>query len=389
MWDRDPHTAAKHDLLRRYLEAWTPILLQRFPRVTYAEGFAGPGVYTRGEPGSPIIALQTFLARRDLLDGGKRLSMVLVDADQRRIKRLHDEIDKALAEHGRRKPETLRIATRGGECADILHTELTKVAAFGQPIFAVLDSYGGPVVPFDLLKAIAANRSSEVLVTFGTRYLIQFGEVEQPREAGDWAFGGTHWQTVSEQPSQAKKKFLVDAYRKTLNNAGFAYTLTFEMLDEQGHALFLIFGTNGEKGLAKMKDAIWKVDPIAGVRYRDPHDQAQALLDLVADPDKAALARMLLAELGDRPAGVEALRRFSLLETIYRPEHVIPTVRKLIKDGGLETVPAGQRVTRATVVRSLPGKPKARQSANAKQAATVTQKAKPNQKTVALTLFDI
>lgn len=359
VWKRDAHTAAKHDLLRRYLEAWTPILLQRFPRVTYAEGFAGPGIYKGGEPGSPVIALDVFLNRRDLLDAGKRLSMVLVDADRARVEHLRGQLAQTLAAHGRPKPATLDIHAQNGECGDVLQSELAKVAAFGQPIFAVLDSFGGPDIPFDLLKAIASNKSSEVLVTFGTSFLTRFGDVAQHQESGDRAFGGAHWRAVTSQPPHAKKTFLVDAYRETLKTAGFAHSLTFEMIDEAGHALFLIFGTNGPRGLEKMKDAIWKVDPIAGVSYRDPRDEDQTLLDLVAETDKPSLGRMLLAALGDRTMDVEALRQYALFESVYRPEHVIPTVRGLIADGALQTVPSGKGVTRATALRRTGRRPRA------------------------------
>lgn len=357
VWDRDPHTAAKHDLLRRYLEVWTPILLSRFPRVTYAEGFAGPGVYTKGEPGSPVIALDVFLRHRAVLDEGKKLAMVFVEEDKRRVKRLDQELDQALTQHSRPKPANLRICTQQGDCAQILGESLAQTGAFGQPIFAVLDSYGGPDVPFDLLKAIAANTASEVLVTFGPPFLTRFGKVSQHQQAGDRAFGGTHWQGVTQQAPGDKSAFLVNAYRQTLRMAGFEHSLTFEMVDEGGHPLFLIFGTNGERGLEKMKEVLWKVDPLGGVRYRDPHDPAQALLELVAEPDKAALARMLLVEIGDRRTDVETLRRFALLETIYRPEHVISTVRRLIKDKALETVPAHKGVTRTTVVQKTIDQP--------------------------------
>ncbi len=64
-WTIVEHTSAKHDIYRRYLGRWFPILLggqNAYPSGTYAEGFAGPGVYRDGEPGSPIIALRTFLA---------------------------------------------------------------------------------------------------------------------------------------------------------------------------------------------------------------------------------------------------------------------------------------------------------------------------------------
>src|SRR5689334_167551 len=99
LWDADPHTTAKHRLLENYLAAWLPTLLQgRSRRVTSAEGFAGPGIYRGGEPGSPVIALRTFLAHRNLLEADRTVDMVLVEEDGRRLAELRREMDRALAE---------------------------------------------------------------------------------------------------------------------------------------------------------------------------------------------------------------------------------------------------------------------------------------------------
>lgn len=57
VWPLEPHTAAKHALLKNYLGAWFPILASARGRVVFLDGFAGPGHYDGGEPGSPIIAL--------------------------------------------------------------------------------------------------------------------------------------------------------------------------------------------------------------------------------------------------------------------------------------------------------------------------------------------
>jgi three-Cys-motif partner protein len=62
IWPLEPHTRAKHEILKRYLQAWMVILSQgRFPEILYIDGFAGPGQYEGGEAGSPIIALDTAL----------------------------------------------------------------------------------------------------------------------------------------------------------------------------------------------------------------------------------------------------------------------------------------------------------------------------------------
>lgn len=59
-----PHTAAKHRMLRGYLDAWLPILGQsqtgRRPLVLI-DGFAGPGRYDNGRQGSPLVMLDAYL----------------------------------------------------------------------------------------------------------------------------------------------------------------------------------------------------------------------------------------------------------------------------------------------------------------------------------------
>jgi len=62
VWELEPHTRAKHEILRRYLQAWIPILSQGgFKNILYIDGFAGPGRYAGGEDGSPIIAVKSAL----------------------------------------------------------------------------------------------------------------------------------------------------------------------------------------------------------------------------------------------------------------------------------------------------------------------------------------
>jgi len=68
-WELDPHTTAKHDILRRYLAAWFPILGAYHNRIVYIDGFSGPGRYKNGEPGSPMIALYVAVNHRKLTAG--------------------------------------------------------------------------------------------------------------------------------------------------------------------------------------------------------------------------------------------------------------------------------------------------------------------------------
>jgi len=334
VWARDPHTAAKHDLLRHYFAAWLPILFQTHPHLTYAEGFAGPGVYKDDEPGSPVIALEVIASHRDLvaLHAHRVVDVVFVEEHSGRRDRLVHELGRAHDRLGV-PPANVRVHPPvRGDCAEELPKLLTELDGWGAPMFVVLDSFGGPDIPFVLLRSIAQNPSGEVLATFGPTFLTRHGENPQHAESGDLAFGDTDWQGVFDQPSERKWAYLVDAYRTSLHKAGFAYVLSFEMVDERGNQLWLMFGTNSKKGLAKMKDAMWAVDPAYGVRYRDPRDPNQMALDIEQDPDTAPLSRMLLDLLADGPRTLDELREYALVETVYRPQQVRPVVQRLLSE---------------------------------------------------------
>jgi three-Cys-motif partner protein len=171
VWDADPHTLAKHRLLQTYLAAWLPTLFHGgFDKVTYAEGFAGPGIYRGAQPGSPVIALRTFLGQRSLLAAGRTDNLVLVEENQRRIAELKRQMGRTLAEEPA-VPAGMSIEYVWGDHAEVLLPALERIGAMQRPVFAFLDSYGGPDVPLEVARRIGRAPSSEVLVTFGTNCL--------------------------------------------------------------------------------------------------------------------------------------------------------------------------------------------------------------------------
>jgi three-Cys-motif partner protein len=344
--------AADGGLLERYLQAWYPILMQapQYRVLTYAEGFAGSGIYAGGEPGSPVIAAGVFLSRKQFLQAGKRLNMVLIEADKRRLDRLRQEMDAAIARLGP-KPDALQVFYQPGECATELLPTLSRAGARDGPIFAVLDSFGGPDVPLTLARAIAEAPSSEVLVTFGTNFLTRFGGRQAHQESGDQAFGGMHWRQVRQLPAGDKKAFLVGAYRRSLQRAGFRYVVSFEMTDDTGADLHLVFGTGSRKGLEKMKDAMWGVDPVRGLRYRDPRDPAQLALGLDLHPDLRPLEHALLAELDRGQRTVAQLQDHALLETVYRGPHATRAVQAMLRRGLVECDAAEGQLRKTTRIR--------------------------------------
>lgn len=100
---------AKHAILQRYLNAYLPILshnkyqfeMNGYTKIFYVDGFAGPGYYTEAEneeevSGSPIIALQTALAHRNLNPNGAKIVMFFVEKDKTNAELLNLNLQKCI-----------------------------------------------------------------------------------------------------------------------------------------------------------------------------------------------------------------------------------------------------------------------------------------------------
>jgi len=353
-WEAEPHTKAKHDLYRRYLDRWTPIMVQGFGgKATYAEGFAGPGVYLDGSPGSPVIALRSLLDRPELKDKVRHFRLLFVDRDPRCCQMLAERLYLAAGNrtmaHLRQFGIDMEIAN--GPCDPTLEALLARKNAWGSPMLVVLDTWGG-AVPLDLVRRVARNDSSEVIITIQPQYFARFAETSDIAH-GDRVFGDTRWREVASQPAQEKARWLLQHYRDTVKSAGFRFVLDFELIDRRGQALYLVFGTTHPRGLQKMKEAMWEVDDTSGVGYRDPRDPDQQTLDIEMEPQTAPLRRLLRDHLALQPgrqATVEDLRKFALYATVFKESQVRPVVIDMLGKG--ELVGCDQRrVLHKSVVR--------------------------------------
>ena len=356
-WPMPEHTGAKHDIYRRYLQRWFPILLngsKGYPSATYVEGFAGPGVYTNDEPGSPIIAIQALV---DSVSNPKPLvKFLFIDDDKRCHKMLQAQVKKHFPD--RPRPEDkLRVRYVEGTCIKELEANLDSMGAWGQPILAVLDSWGNVPIDYNVLGRLARNVSTEVIATFSPKQFVRF--VSKLGPEADAVFGGDlRWREVADQEDgPAKRQHMLDCYRRTLRSAGFNHLLDFELVDRRGEVLYLIFGTNHPLGVDKMKQTLWEVDPVNGVGFRDPRDEKHEPLFEVDEPVLAPLGRLLLPQIAAAGAAgvqVHKLRQFALHETVFRPQHVIDALTPLRDVGKIQTHPATGPIKISSLVRVPP-----------------------------------
>jgi len=270
-WTIEAHTKAKHEILKRYFDAWLPIMTS-WTVAVFIDGFAGPGSYAGGEPGSPIIVLDAATNHKPPIRG--EVYFLFIEKDPRRF----EILAKNLADRQQPVPSNFHVTALPGEFLQI-EKDLDMIHQKGEflaPTLAFIDPFGVTGFPWTLVAKILKNPRSEVIVTFMVETLDRFGTSvlsTQTREI----FGDDSWRSCSGLSKQRERQVcLVNAYRRRLKEAGARFTLAFEMADSSDRTIyFLIYATQHQKGMEKMKEAMSRVDPALNYRFSDLRPAAQ------------------------------------------------------------------------------------------------------------------
>ena len=301
-----------------------PILGQGgFPEVVYIDGFAGPGRYSMGEDGSPIIALKEALGHS--WPRLPRMTFLFVESRRDRARMLRYILSEMEI------PPDFSVTVAGDEGGNSgFETVVTRfIDGFTgggralPPTFAFIDPFGWSGVPFDLVRRIMSHASCEVLVTFMYEEINRFiGHPDQEKNF-DSFFGTREWRGItSASDPRERNRQLHDLYvGQLLGSAGAKYVRSFEMRNDRGvtdHYLF--YATNSFLGLKKMKEAMWKVDRSGGFRFSDATDPNQLVL-FGNEPDYEVLRGRILDRFQGRETTIADIEEFVVAETPFRETH--------------------------------------------------------------------
>jgi three-Cys-motif partner protein len=321
IWELKPHTEAKHRLLTGYLAAWFPILSRWNERIVFLDGFAGPGIYEGGEPGSPIKALDVLLNHQyGSAMANKKFVFMFNEANPDRHERLTEVITEYVAEH-QPWPQnvTLRIGNDSFEnTAEGILSHLEEQKRNLAPTFAFVDPFGVKGLPMDLLRRLLSFNRCEVFVYFDFNTVNRFANAGNIDDSLAELFGTDLFMQAAGLSGEDRKSFLHDLYQSQLTEVcGFQFVKSFEMINETGHTgYFLFYGTRNLKGLEVMKDVMWSVDPGGGQRFSDKLAGQDVLFEAAADT--RPLQRDLAEHFRGQTVSVEILGRYVLVDTPTR-----------------------------------------------------------------------
>ena len=318
-WEIEPHTEAKHAILRKYLDAWLPIITKWNGRVLYIDGFAGPGEYIGSKDGSPIIAIKAVLEHRARISS--EIRMFFIEQDKERSELLKQKVDAL------KIPSNIKINcihARFDETLSEVFKNLEEQKKILAPAFVFIDPFGFTGMPFALIKRIMENEKCEVLITFMYEEINRFIKDQKLWDSLREIFGTDKWkEVISENDPRTREERLRAIYKEQLErDAGIKFVLSFKMVNKVNRTdYFLFFGTNNIIGLKKMKEVMWRVDKSGLFQFSDAtYNPTQPML-FEPKPDYSLLKTMILEEFKGKSIGVQELENFILTQTPFRETH--------------------------------------------------------------------
>jgi three-Cys-motif partner protein len=349
VWQLDPHTQAKHQILEEYLKAWFPILSKYNKRIMYIDGFSGPGIYKKGESGSPIIALQCLVDHSHNLCSerpNREFVFLFIEEDEERVKILSDRIEKKFPN----LPQNIKIQLENGEfdtTMDPLLSELEKNGLNLAPTFTFIDPFGYGGLPFHIIRRILNFNQCEVFINFAYDSINRFIEAKDPRETTfDMFFDTQEWREIREIKEPEKRTaFLTGLYTKQLKKAA-QYVRAFEMINNLNKiSYYLYFASNHQKGFWEMKKAMWRVDPRGSFRFADTTDVGQRFLMSYDSEQKfKEQANLIFEKYSGKTVSFENLEQFIVDSTGY-PYLWKAGLRILEKEGKITVQNRQKRMT--------------------------------------------
>ena len=359
VWRLEPHTLAKHEILRRYLGAWFPIMSKWNSRLIFFDGFAGPGIYQGGEIGSLLIALQVLIEHSyfSSFGNGTEYMFLFCESDSRRLASLRQQLDAYKQRLGGSWPANVKIQcisdpfdeTATG-ILDYLESKGSQLA----PTFAFIDPFGVRGLPMNLLARLVKSPKCELFINMMMNPAKRFATSGLINRSLEELYSTDLFLNAEGLTGRERIIFLHDLYADQLrSNAGMNYVQSFEMVNRNGHtSYFLFYATRAIEGLRAMKEAMWRADPGGGYRFSDSLAGQDVLFSedlLVEEP----LRQELLTHFAGMEVDVDVLQNYVLTNTPYRETHLRRHALKPLEGAGAITVirqprrrqfPSGTRV---------------------------------------------
>jgi len=327
--DYDGLQDAKHQLLKRYLAGWFPILSSSHGRVLYVGCHAGRGRHASGHKGSPILALELLSQHslRDTILASTQVHFFFFEIDQYNYDCLCSEIEEL-----GRLPANIYIHAYQADYERSLGRAIQELQAEGRqmaPSFAIIDPYGFSV-SMDFLNQLLSFPKCELLINFMYRYVDMALHKQVQCANMNALFGTDDWKDLANVTDpKERQRNTINLFSKQLR----AEYVTHMYMRGANNALkyVLIHATNHAKGRELMKEAMWAVTP-GGTFTAHERGSPNQLVLIVPEPDLHPLEEAILSTFVHQEIRMDKLYTW-LTEQVYLKKHLHQVLKNLRHKG--------------------------------------------------------
>jgi three-Cys-motif partner protein len=238
------------------------------------DGFAGPGTYSGGESGSPLILMRALCSNTNLHErwADVRYDLHFVEKHPRRAAMLEAklrEFEVAMRSRGPGWTDRVAWSVTCGRYEESVPLPAAQPSA----LFLFLDPFGYSHAPMTLTQDLVQQPKSDTLIFLPLSFVNRFAEREGQEPAMDRFFGTPAWRDVPDGPGRPAA--LLELFQQQLRTAGLEWVLPFRLRPEdRSNAYWIVGGSGHLSGFASIKEAYWTVDPVNGQGFAAPRAQA-------------------------------------------------------------------------------------------------------------------
>ncbi len=327
IWDIEPHTEAKHAILRKYLDAWIPILSSWAKNVNIIDGFSGPGEYNGKEDGSPIIAIKAVAEQK--IPISSTIFFLFIEKDKDRYNFLQNKLKTIQI------PKNVGYACICGEFSKVIENELNKLNEKNKsidPTFVFIDPFGFKDTPFEIINKIMKNDFCEILITFMYEEINRFIDDTRLEQTYIKLFGNEKWKDARGKSPEERFKIIHDSYLGQLSTiANFVHS--FKMKNKSNKDDYLLFfATKSLLGLERMKEAMWRVDKKGNFEFSDATYNPNQTVLFELGPNFSELKKIMLKEYKGKRVTAKELEYFVIAKTPFTMFHYKTNILKPMEE---------------------------------------------------------
>lgn len=342
-----PHTQAKLDLYRMYLEKYVNVLgaAQVFQKINIFDVFCGAGIYDDGKVGSPILAYEAIRQNRKWCSTHNKpitpISLTINDGVPQKVNQVEAHLNEL------NQDNICEIVCHNFKAEAIFEIVIREVNSKpkSERNLIFIDPYGYKTIRPQTLYSILQNGITELILFLPTSFLHRFAEVAQTKtEIIQYEhlrnfifnfFPDGHPIRISEDYNIFD---FIRYVKETLSFGSQFFTAAHYIQRDQGNYFAIFFITSNIYGLEKFLETKWELDPVKGQGFKIPKKTPTLFDSQFEEEDREQslgwFATKLEAFLNKEKKNNRQVYEFTLNEG-YLPKHAVEILTEWQKSGAL------------------------------------------------------